>query len=59
MSSDKHLVIIDGYGFVFRAFHSMPPLTRPDGLEVGAVYGFTSMSMRVITELKATHLAVV
>lgn len=59
MSSDKHLVIIDGYGFVFRAFHSMPPLTRPDGLEVGAVYGFTSMIMRVITELKATHLAVV
>ncbi|WP_164503799.1 DNA polymerase I [Rickettsiales endosymbiont of Stachyamoeba lipophora] len=55
----KHLVIIDGYGFVFRAFHSMPPLTRRDGVEVGTVYGFTNMIIRLLTETDATHFVVV
>ena len=44
MSSQKpKITLIDGYGFVFRAFHSLPPLTRADGTPVGAVYGFTNM----------------
>jgi DNA polymerase-1 len=53
-----HLVIIDGYGFVFRAYHSIPPLTRPDGLDVGAIYGFTSMLMKVRQDMHATHMVV-
>jgi DNA polymerase I len=55
----KHLVLIDGYGFVFRAYHSLPPLTDGNGLEVGAVYGFTSMIMRLLGEVNATHMAIV
>ena len=36
----RHLYLIDGSGFIFRAYHSLPPLTRSDGTPTGAVYGF-------------------
>lgn len=44
----KTLCLIDGSGFIFRAFYALPPLTRPDGIPVGAVFGFTSMLMNLI-----------
>lgn len=53
------LVLIDGSGFIFRAFHALPPMTRPDGTPVNAVYGFVNMLARIIREHKGTHLAVV
>ncbi|NRA73760.1 MAG: DNA polymerase I [Rickettsiales bacterium] len=60
MSKDEQIIIIDGYSFVFRAYYAMPPLTRPDdGLPVGAVYGFTSMLMKLISGMKPTHLVIV
>lgn len=52
------LAIIDGYGFLFRAYHSLPSLKRPDGTEVGAVYGFMSMLLKVISKHEYSHLAV-
>lgn len=54
-----HLALIDGSGYIFRAYHSLPPMTRPDGTPVGAVYGFTSMLIKMLADSKATHLAVV
>lgn len=43
------LVLIDGSGFIFRAFHALPPLTRPtDGVPVGAVYGFSNMLSKTL-----------
>ena len=33
-----HLVLIDGSGFIFRAYHALPPMTRPDGTPVNAVF---------------------
>lgn len=59
MTTAKRLFLIDGYGFVFRAYHSLPPLTRGDGTPVGAVYGFSNMLLKQLTELKADYLAVV
>ena len=57
--SKKHLVLIDGYGFLFRAYHALPPLNRPDGTPVGAVYGFVSMMLKIIKDFQFSHIAVV
>ncbi len=57
--TEKKLALIDGYGFVFRAFHALPPLTRADGTPVGAVYGFTNMLIKILASLHASHVAVV
>jgi DNA polymerase-1 len=53
------LVLIDGSGFLFRAFHALPPLTRPDGTPVNAVLGFTNMLAKLLKEHTGTHLAVI
>jgi DNA polymerase-1 len=57
------LYLVDGSGYIFRAFHALPPLTRKsDGLPVGAVAGFCNMLWKLICDMKAdkpTHLAVV
>ena len=53
------IALIDAYGFVFRAYHSLPPLTRADGVPVGAVYGFTNMLIKLIASLDVSHIAVV
>lgn len=53
------LYLIDGYGFVFRAYHSLPPLTRPDGMPIGAVYGFTNMLLKFLSNHEADYMAVV
>ena len=39
----RHLVLVDGSGYIFRAFHALPPMTRPDGTPVNAVLGFCNM----------------
>jgi len=55
----KRIALIDAYGFVFRAYHSLPSLTRKDGVAVGAVYGYTNMLIKLIASLNVSHLAVV
>lgn len=54
----KLFLIIDGSAMVHRAYHAMPALTTPDGIPTGAVHGFFSMILRLIQELKPTHIAV-
>jgi DNA polymerase I len=54
-----HLVLIDGSGFIFRAFHALPPMTRPDGTPVNAVFGFTNMLAQLLKEHTGTHFAVI
>ncbi|MBS0233210.1 MAG: DNA polymerase I [Proteobacteria bacterium] len=60
----SHVYLVDGSGYIFRAFHALPPLTRPsDGLPVGAVHGFCAMLWKLLRETKATeaptHIAVI
>jgi DNA polymerase-1 len=52
------LVLIDGNAILHRAFHALPPLTNKRGEPINAVYGLVSMLLRVITDLKPTHIAV-
>src|ERR1700694_5857598 len=59
-----HVFLVDGSGYIFRAYHALPPLTRKsDGLQINAVLGFCNMLWKLLMEMKAderpTHLAVV
>src|SRR6202030_2752672 len=59
-----HVFLVDGSGYIFRAYHALPPLTRKsDGLQLGAVYGFCGMLLKLLRDMKPeerpTHLAVV
>ncbi|MCP1213473.1 DNA polymerase I [Acetobacter okinawensis] len=58
MTDTPHLVLVDGSGFIFRAFHALPPMTSPEGVPVNAVYGFTNMLARLLRDHVGTHLAV-
>lgn len=57
--SDNHIYLVDGSGFIFRAFHALPPMNRPDGTPTNAVFGFTNMLLKLVEELEANHLAVI
>ncbi len=52
-------MLVDGSGFIFRAFHALPPMTRADGTPVNAVFGFTNMLARLLKDHVGTHLAVI
>jgi DNA polymerase I len=52
------LLLIDGNAILHRAYHALPPLSALDGTQVNAVYGFVSMLLRVVENLKPTHIAV-
>jgi len=63
-SASPRLFLIDGSGYIFRAYHALPPLTRAsDGVSVGAVAGFCNMIWKFLEEMKGseapTHLAVI
>lgn len=56
---DETLYLIDGSGFIFRAFHALPFMTRSDGTPVNAVYGFCNMLQKLLVDLKAHRVAVI
>ncbi len=51
----KKVCLIDGSGYIFRAFYALPPLTSPEGTPVNAVYGFTNMFMRLTQKIKSDY----
>jgi DNA polymerase I len=61
--SSNHLYLVDGSGYIFRAYHRLPPFTNPHGEPVGAVVGYTNMLWKLAKDLHAadgpTHLAIV
>jgi DNA polymerase-1 len=59
VSKPHHVYLIDGSGYIFRAYHALPPLTRADGTPVGAVLGFSNILYKFLQDTEADHLAVV
>lgn len=62
MNKEKkdEVFLVDGSGFIFRAYHALPPLTRPsDGTPVGAVLGFTNMLVKLLADYHAPRIAVI
>ncbi|MFC4292849.1 DNA polymerase I [Sphingorhabdus arenilitoris] len=59
----KHLYLVDGSAFIFRAYYSLPPLTNPEGTPVGAILGYSNMLWKLADDLHAadgpTHMAVI
>jgi DNA polymerase-1 len=55
----RHLYLIDGSGYIFRAYHALPPLTRPDGTPVNAVFGFSKMLTQLLDDPDVDHVAVI
>ncbi len=53
------IYLVDGSGYIFRAFHALPSLTRPDGTPIGAVLGFTNMLIKLLKERNPDYLVVV
>ncbi len=59
MKKGDHLFLVDGSGYIFRAYHALPPLSRKsDGLPVGAVSGFCNMLWKLLREARNTEAGV-
>ena len=64
IDKNSHVVLVDGSGYIFRAYHALPPLTRKtDGLPIGAVAGFSNMLFKLLRDQnddnRPTHFAVI
>jgi len=55
----KNLFLIDGSGFIFRAFYALPPLTNPEGTPINAVYGYCNMILNIFKKFKPEQIIVV
>ena len=49
------ICLVDGSGYIFRAFYGLPPMTSPDGTPVNAVYGFTNMFMKLTAKIECDY----
>lgn len=60
MKNGDHLFLIDGSGYIFRAYHALPPLTRKsDNLPIGAVSGFCNMLWKLLKDARNTDVGIV
>ena len=64
LKKGDHVFLVDGSGYIFRAYHALPPINRKsDGLQLNAVFGFCNMLWKLLRDLKPedrpTHLAIV
>src|SRR5262245_42780525 len=64
VESGDRILLVDGSGYTYRAYHALPPIKRKsDGLQLNAVIGFCSMLWKLLCEIepeeKPTHLAII
>ena len=46
--SESRLILLDGSGYIFRAYYALPPMNNSKGIPTNAVYGFCNMMLRLI-----------
>ncbi len=56
-SGPKKLLLIDANSLIHRFFHALPPLTTPKGEPIGAIYGLAQVCLKILRELRPTHIA--
>ena len=59
MKNKNRLILVDGSGYIFRAFYALPPMNRPDGTPINAVYGFTNMIIKLIEDYQNDKMIVI
>ena len=55
--NNKTLVLLDSHAIIHRAYHALPEFLSSSGEPTGALYGLSSMLMKIITELKPDYIA--
>ena len=55
----RHVFLIDASGYIFRAYHALPPLNRADGTPTNALHGFVNMVLKLLETTDADHIAAV
>ena len=56
----RNLYLVDGSGYLFRAYHALPPMNRPDGTPINAVYGFCRMLVAdLLDKPEVDHVAMI
>jgi DNA polymerase I len=55
----KQLILVDGSGYIFRAFFALPPMNTSHGLPTQAVYGFIRMLLKLLKDVRPSHIAIV
>ncbi len=59
MNKQNRLILIDGSAYIFRAYYGLPPMNRPDGTPINAVFGFTNMLVKLIEDYRDEKMIVV
>ena len=59
LNDPNNLILIDGSGYIFRAFYGLPSMTNENGVPVNAVLGYTKMLLKHIDEFKPNYVAVI
>ena len=58
IKKNDHFYLIDGSGYIFRAYYALPEMSNPRGIPINAVFGFTNMIIKLLDDLKPKHVAV-
>ena len=59
MSKLQKLILVDGSAYIFRAYYGLPPMNRPDGTPINAVFGFTNMLVKLIEDYSNDKMIVI
>ncbi len=59
MNKKSRLILVDGSAYIFRAYYGLPPMNRPDGTPINAVFGFTNMLVKLIEDYNNDKMIVI